>query len=97
MRRYLHMCIPNINNTLPDIKICIVSYVWHEGGVKKGQYFYHCDIWIITQSRVSPLLVSVRNNDQNKITCIWMPSLNLWHTKSKRSGHVYYTVFPRKA
>ena len=27
----------------------------------------------------------------------WMPSLNLGHTKSQRSGQAYHTVLPRKA
>ena len=27
----------------------------------------------------------------------WMPSSNLWCTKSQRSGHGYHTVLPRKA
>ena len=27
----------------------------------------------------------------------WMPSSNLWRTKSQRSGQVYHTVLPRKA
>ena len=27
----------------------------------------------------------------------WMPSSNLWHTKSQRSGQVYHIVLPREA
>ena len=27
----------------------------------------------------------------------WMPSSNLWHTKSQKSGQVYHIVLPREA
>ena len=27
----------------------------------------------------------------------WMPSSNMWRTKSQRSGHIYHIVLPREA
>ena len=31
------------------------------------------------------------------LTVTWMPSSNLWRTKSQRSGQVYHIALPREA
>ena len=78
--------------------VCACVGVHKMFGMKEGSqgietYIYHCDLWVKTlRFSTSTLTLYTFCMYMASLVATWMPSSNLWYTKSQRSRHVYDTI-----